>query len=94
MICTGMNYHITQGTNVHLTSSARMGMVLIILSFFAIFVITTFLPKYIIDHIAYADVSTPLFSFAGSGVTGFFMRMFLSLPVPAILRGGFLLSHL
>jgi hypothetical protein len=55
MICTGMNYHITRGTNVHLTSSARSGMVLIILSFFAIFVITTFLPKYIIDHIAYAD---------------------------------------
>src|SRR5215469_10106889 len=28
---------------------------LIILSLFAIFVITTFLPKYIIDHKAYAD---------------------------------------
>jgi hypothetical protein len=55
MICTGMHHHITRGTNVYLTSSARSDLMLIILSLFAIFVITTFLPKYIIDHKAYAD---------------------------------------
>ena len=56
MICTSMNHHLTRRTNVHLTSSARSDMMLIVLSLFAIFVITTFLlPKYIINHKAYAD---------------------------------------
>src|SRR5215469_8277739 len=51
-----MNHHLTRRTNVHLTSSARSDMMLIVLSLFAIFVITTFLlPKYIINHKAFAD---------------------------------------
>jgi len=44
MIYTSMNHHIILGTNIHLISSARSDAVLIVLSLFAIFVVTTLIP--------------------------------------------------
>jgi len=46
MIYTSMNHHIILGTNIHLTSSVRSDAVLIVLSLFAIFVVTTFNSNY------------------------------------------------
>ncbi|MFZ0221486.1 MAG: hypothetical protein WAM42_07310, partial [Candidatus Nitrosopolaris sp.] len=50
-----MNEHNILRTNAYLTSPSLSDTALIILSLFAIFTITSFLPHYMINHKAYAD---------------------------------------
>ena len=50
-----MNEHNTLRTNAYLTYVSLSDTVLIILLLFAIFIITSFLPHYMINHKAYAD---------------------------------------